>query len=491
MSVIGEYIHLTAAGYNEYGVYRKTKDKAKFDFATATNIEIGKTQKSIKHGINVTNLETELNQFFINRQNKTSSNSDVEIFNAIKTQLDEQFRRVGQITDTGDVRNTEEILNKSIAGLTETIKRNNKQRLNPSLVKDKINRLNNIMTELARKNEQGLTLEEVQSQTRELETLYRDLYGSLSKSVSIPNGTKGILKKEATLKDKINKLIKLYAAYPPINLEKGEFMEYLVAYIGGRMNKMAIQEITANMEDLKIGGKNETFKMNPELFGVLKEGAVNEYDTILLDKAIEIQQSQYKVDVIVKLNGNDVNASVKNVKFDSIGKGYIHTVSGSNLLFYLQDIAPDLVNHYLNLNAAHNTKTYIEHLKSKDKINNSERNDSRRAMQIIIAARSLTGNVLGRKTADIFIVNDNTTGKVRIITMEKLVNAINSAKSFGKLSVNIDNKSIYSDSYKFINDRDSSDITGIKRISKLINSLRKIKLETGISKNFFIDAYNE
>jgi hypothetical protein len=481
MGLIGDYIHLTAAGYNMYGIYRKQKEGS-FNFQQAKTTELNNIKGKIKTGVDVQSMEDELNNFFTDIDSNNPSINATAIFNEVVSQLQSQFNNtLGNITSTGDITMSQQMKNNAISQLQKHAVQNSKnQRLRPEEVKAKVNQLQQVLQNLVNSTESGThtTALQLAQELKEIRRQADDLYGRLVNADKIPRGTKNVLEKEKNLKNKINNAITAYAAYPALALQKGEFFEYLVPYVVGTANGLGFNEIRESMNDIKIGGKNENVSIQTENFGIVEQ-AENGSQTIHsfnFDKdVLSVKSSQGKIDVILELNGENIGASLKNINLSKKGS-WIHTVSGSNLLFFLQDIHPDFVNHYININAAHT---------GKGSISSSLRTESRQAMKSVLAAKAITGATAGRQAADVFIINDNKTGKVRIVTMEKIVNSLNKLKDLSEVSVQLNNKNIMEQNL-FINKSVSNDDRlGVQRISALLNSLRQIKLSSSISGTLF------
>lgn len=77
----------------------------------------------------------------------------------------------------------------------------------------------------------------------------------------------------------------------------------------------------------------------------------------------------------------------------------------------LQDEDNDFVNHYLNIVASHEDGVKI----------NADITGAHNAIKYTILFKALTGETYLRQGADTFVVNDNTTGKVRVYDMNALI----------------------------------------------------------------------
>ena len=491
MSAIGDYIHLTAAGYNKYGIMRnsKTENNSSFYFPSARDKELKKIKASLKDSVNIQKMETQLNNFFTETRNGEQSEITQNVLNAVLEQMNEKFNKtLGNISvGTGDITVTKEMRDNAISQLKTFATKSGAKRLSPSQVKNKVDQLQQVLNKL--QGVENTQAEELEQMLKNIELQMKNLYGEIIDTEKIPKGTKAVLNKEKNLKSQINKAIKAYAASPAVALQKGDFFEFLVPYVLGTANEYSIKEITDMMNDLKVGGHSEDMTIKEENFGIVDdEGEIQRFD--FDEDVLEIKKSQGKIDVNIIFNNDNIGASLKNINL-SKKYGWIHTVSGSNLLFFLQDIEPVFVNHYLNLNAQHSSSK-MKNEKGNDKINITLREQSRLAMRSVLAAKALTGTTFGRKGADIFIVNDNKKGKVRIVNMSSIIDALNTAKKSIGVSVKLDKGEMVEKQPLFLNRSVAeTDTLGKLRISKLLNSLRYIELSSSIKNSFFISVHNK
>lgn len=471
--LIGDYIHYTANGYNEYGIYRKQKSSPVTNFSDFANAEIDKIKCK---EVNTTQLEQELNSFFSNAQNGNLTKDQKAAQRAVMRQMNKEFGdKLGNITTTGDVTMSEQQKAKSIGKISDVAKKD-RSSLNPKKIMNKIHKLEKTLAflenEVGNESTEYNTLKTgLNAAKQEAESLYRDfIYDN-----TIPDSAKAEIERENNIIDKLNSLIKTYAAMPAISLQKGEYFEFLVSYLQGVMNGISIREITKAMKEIKTGGKTEEMKIDDSFFGIKGDEKDELYRINFSENTdMTIKKSQGKVDIIVDVEDQKIGASLKNVNL-SKEHAWIHTVSGSNLLYFLQDMAPDFVNHFLNLNAAHKRNT--------GEINETAKQNSRQAMKRVLAAKALSGATYGRKQADLFIVNNNQTGKVQIFSMGKLTQALKNAK-LESFSVKVGGKSI-NDLNQFENKSVSDDdALGVQRISRLLSSLRKLKLDAGLQASF-------
>ena len=106
----------------------------------------------------------------------------------------------------------------------------------------------------------------------------------------------------------------------------------------------------------------------------------------------------------------------------------VHILSGSSLLYLLQDENGDFVNHYFNIIATHEDHKNI----------NADIEGAHEAMRYTLLFKALTGQTFGRTGATLFLVNDNTkNGGVHIFDIKGLINkASDNLEAFTNITAN-------------------------------------------------------
>lgn len=203
--------------------------------------------------------------------------------------------------------------------------------------------------------------------------------------------------------------------------------------------------------------------------------------------------TQGKVDVIIQANSNsnigntiDLRISAKNVDL-KLSHGWIHVVSGTSLLALLESESDDYVNHYINIFAQHLDKTADAQL-------NKIRQDYTKLTNFLIAMKALTGEVtriskngaLVDDSANVFVVNDSSTGKFHIYSMssikaklmEKYIRSSSSELSGGRNVISIK----YSQS-RFKNDYVEGNPDSAKwiRVSNVLSDVHATKVSASIN----------
>lgn len=196
-----------------------------------------------------------------------------------------------------------------------------------------------------------------------------------------------------------------------------------------------------------------------------KKGAINSFT----DYEINLGTTQDKLDVVMNWNGDKLMVSAKNYKLKD-NSALIHLVSGTSLLYMIQNEDVDFVNHWLN--------TITTNGKS-DRIAKNYLQAAHTAMKITLFAKALTGQGLNRTgVADTFVVNNRSKKHIYVWNMKDVFDAcINNLDSikFKNYPETISNNWVGSG--KRIPSRTNAD----QRISNLIAKLHTYKLSVSIS----------
>lgn len=495
MGAIGEYVHLTAYGYNHYGIYRWGHEHGStdYDFDGAKKRELDKVRRNVANPTvsSLQDLENTINGFFSRVQNGQATINDTQIMSAVTKQMSQQFNKLGHLNfNTGNVENTQYLKDTSMRQIKELSKKSGKV-YSIQHLQNKIKQLESVREKLGK----GIRSGDIVNSHKldgELQQLKQQIIQFENELLADPAAKDVLLspnnKDMANFINNFNKVIKEYAAIPPIALEKGEFFEYLAPYILGVSQNKAVDTITKEIDSLKVGKQlNEQIHYSPSSFALISKTNDNkyEYHSIPFDKDIlrvENQPVQGKIDIFVDLNGEKVGASLKNYNLSSTNTAfnYITLVSNTNLLYILQDLGSIFVNHYLNLNAQHRTARN----NVREKIDESKRKESLDALRAIILAKGLTGNMYKRNSADLFILNDNQTGKTRVYSMRGLIDKIEQF-GYGSSSVKIGQKPIMNQNLFVNSSLSDDDRLGMMRISALINSLHKLQVHAALEKSWF------
>lgn len=203
-----------------------------------------------------------------------------------------------------------------------------------------------------------------------------------------------------------------------VNLQKGTLFEHLIAVAPAAARLEAGDALEDHQKGQVKGFERDKITIDFNKNNFTKDINLNSLNQKI--KGYKLSNyimesygySQGKLDVEVVQGGQTVPISAKNVNLSS---GYdVHIVSGTSLLYLLQDEDSDFVNNYFNAIAKHKDNTTIKNL-----------NYAHEAAKMTILFKALTGKTFGRDSdAEVFVINDNKTGKVKVYDMKDLLNKI-------------------------------------------------------------------
>lgn len=208
------------------------------------------------------------------------------------------------------------------------------------------------------------------------------------------------------------------------NLQKGTLFEYMIAVaplVGKNVTATAIQQALLNV--VGTSGKSSVvfdpkdFDANVDLESVLGSSYQLNDNLYVANHA-----TQDKVDVQLQMSpGRTVNISAKNINLTGVNARGVHLVSGTSLLAGFASLGNnELVTHYLNQHAfgAAGMSYYAKGNMS------TIYNDTADILKLSLVQKALQGYKKGVATADVFIINDNLTGTIKIFNMSDLLEKI-------------------------------------------------------------------
>lgn len=493
MSAIGDYIHYTASGYEKHGI---TKDGnfVAYNYAIMKNNIMKRINSSQLTSKDKEQLQKALNNIL--SDNDKSGSVESKIRTEIQNILEEQFMEtLGKIDwETGNIS----------AASVQTSKEGTKSKITTDANQDSI-QLKTILSRIralegirdnlgtsAKKTELTQKIQEIYVQLNYILTNGKKI-GKLTelKNTKLEGMTNNKLisinslgENEDNLITKINTLMKAYAATPAINLQKGTLFEYVIALAPAIARVNAGENLEDVLNELKqsvVGDARSQIEINFDKNDFTKDIDINQLslknyavsDGIGGRTAIAYNASQEKIDIILSWNGKYIPISAKNIKLNS---GYdVHILSGSSLLYLIQDESPDFVNHYFNIVAEHGSFVNGEPINNSDKINQNYQ-AAHEAMKYILFFKAISGQTYGRQGAEIFLVNDNSQeGGIRILEIADIVQkAVDNLDKFAIITSNgeaIENISIK-------NNWSSSGYS--ERITNFINSVHQQKISASI-----------
>lgn len=466
MGAIGNYIHYHAENYDRYGI-NTVQSKKLYSYKSQKENILKKARQKLKK-FDIKTFDKGLNEIF---GSEVKSQAVLDVRQAVEEQLEKRFGETLQTIDwtTGDVKFKGDGL------ITSKYKpskdKNNNIILDYNKIKSKIDILNQIRQSFLKEIMDSEGLENYQKLNdilQKIEKIMKELVIDIDKGMNNKGIEKQFRKQKYSEKEALvrylNEAISEYAAYPAISLQKGDLFEYVVGYAPHVAFNTAIESLNNNINEIVVGTSGRfTNIINPKFFS----------KDIIFDKDLtqSIGASQGKIDVSFKWKGQK-NMSIKNINFK---KKYatIHLLSGSPLLFMIQDEDSDFVNHFLNVNSTMPRK--YEYGLKKSLVNEE--------MKLALFYKALTGDVYKKKMANIFIVNDNSTGKVRTYSMIDIIEK--ASKNIDAVTVQVGGTNITYKDFRLLSKYNQKD-TPEQRINKILNVAHSKKVHSSMSVNFLL-----
>ena len=473
MSAIGNYIHYTAKGYEEHGITRKgtfqtwrNQRNEIIRKAAALRTSLTPSDREELEGVLNSLLRPAADDSMVAKARKEVEKIMIENFESSAKKIN---------WDTGDI---DWALKRSDT-LSTLHRHRSEGRLKIDLEEmlNKVNKLIEIIDKKAKVESNGdaLSLE-----CKRLARLARQIKDRIDDDLKKDGWVYGLTNSKKILTDDqiikyLNSLIETYAAHPAINLQKGTAFEAMIAMAPYVAQGMAAEEAAKQIK----GSLTEEVIIEPSNFSsdyVSFNGFNNDYN-IKTTGSI----SQGKVDVELTWNNKIAKISAKNV---NLGNPYaqIHILSGSSLMFLIQDMDHDYVNHFLNLQVEHSV------LKSKDEYQKVSKNyfgDKRKLimqeMKLYLFYKALTGDNYKRKAADLFVINDNSKGEVYVYSIEDIINKIiYNERTLAQISVTNQEGINIMNLPLFKNDRVTGDATGQQRITSVLAQVHATKISASL-----------
>lgn len=434
MSVIGNYIHYSMANYNKYGITKQgSKGGVSIDAAYNSQkkdiMDRLKKNKSFFTKKDLEEMSTTITSFMQNMPKQAK--------NIILDDLAEHYSNV--IIE--GINKNEELLNWE-KGAVNPKKLNTQYSIGKSRKKDDLykdiqditNRINKIEKIFIEKfNGKKNIPKDIKSALYALKREYTDTVGkaiSTFKNYKFTSQTRKINVKEDNipkLRRMLNDLIEEYAKYPNIVGIEGQAFEDIIALALNKTIEESDKAIDKTINDALKAVQGFSMKTGAQQYGADKFIKMIGEDTFL--EGTYNQRS--KIDVLLKWKGKDAKISAKNISFSD--HTWIKVVEGTPLLFLMQTLDTNFVNHWINLHAIHKDK--------EEKTYNTTAIDD--LMKISLFYEGISGDVYGSNKKDqinLIIVNDKKTGRVIVKDLSSMLDNI--IKQANQLSVKANNKSI-------------------------------------------------
>lgn len=467
MSAIGDYVHFMTSNYVKYG-----------------------TGKFGHKNFHLTSFENYKKQRLKNIT-KVSPNTINQLEMRLKENSDQQINADGQAVNTEIQKRIDyiyEILEETTS--TEALKKfleNNIAKSSNQLIQGKMSTTSEIKALREKVKEfVGLLKMFKESTTMKTDTFQRRAERLITLYNEITNSTETMIsEQDISTRNKKSVIGKLQTEIVNNGFNttqaalRGAFGELLVASCGDIV-KGKTKEVAKNLIESAVqGSERSNIEISKDVFGDLDISQIKSFSKVLDDgSTLSFGSSQDKVDVKITVKHENVLASVKNynlLEWEGLQKWGIHLQTVNLLYALLAMIDSGYTNHWLNLHAANIQPVNISGI-SQDEVDEGVR------FEVLYEAFA-SGNPLksNSEDANVFVIMDSKTGKLKVIdTKEVLNNDLLRKKSF---KISHENNIT---SPKIINKKIIGDNGADIRIENILNQIHRLK----VSVSYNVDSIN-
>lgn len=442
-SRIGNYVHLHAENYTKYGIHMKQDGPSLLSSSmindSIRNLKSSFALSSKAYG-NFEELETRLNWLM-----KPPANGSGAYLNSgfNKQMFDEAwsvFQEVIQESFNTEVPPRIERELGTIEGIympgVHRIKTKDTQKtVATSKIINGITAIQNVINKASAEagySDGDITI--LNQLGKELETALNHYIETTNSELSIAGAPKRLsIDKAQPFIDIINKAVAYSTGVA--NAQRGDMWEDMIA-VAGLIGKYSTREALKNamvnaISGSVLGAERSPVVFNGDLFSEdAKMGDILGSTYQQKDGAFwySRHQTQNKVDVEIGWNGSDINVSAKNVALSGPNSNQIKIVESMSLLMGLGNLGnPGLATHYINQHSFSGAGDSMYY-------------ETAQLVKISLVEQGLRGYKMGNSKADVFIINDNVSGRAVIVPMarllEKIVDAFPDIEQFTSFSAN-------------------------------------------------------
>lgn len=464
MSAIGEYIHLTAKGYNESGTNRPhaAAGISPTQAAAAQRQKITEQMKTYsKVGKNTTKkIEKEMNELITTLG--TDSNQEIS---DDETKLQEYLvNQIGQeIAQLSNINFNNLSTTYTPAPVSKLANNFYKSKGWKDRLTTKVNEFNNALKQLEylQQAKGGTNSTQVEQLIKKLDKLINETYEKTYQHLTEAGYYTGARSKTVrNMINKLNVLIKEYNSIPIVDNTDNRLLKGIVQQIPNVSEYVAINALK---EGLDTKSKNITITtQNPQ--------QTNINTTIDLGELQEvINSNKESIEIQFKWKSRTYQAKVNNIKLRSGFYQFINVDSTSSLYDVLADGDTEFTNHYYNIFTQH----------QDGQINVVGMRSEYNSILKLMAIYRAFDKIKEKDKIFIFTETDGKNSKARVVSIHDILdNVINGNDKL--TSVMTGNESI-PQANLLSNKKVPNNITGNTRIGKVLADARARKLRAGLS----------
>jgi hypothetical protein len=431
MAALDNYIHLTAAGYKNFG-------SAKYGESSEPFIDSYKAQKEkIRQAVNAlpkVNQET-LHILEERMKNEKQSNEIQQIAkdrNTFKNGQEELSKRIldaisQKININSNIFNQTSVSKNDVESsiTASSLNQLSEARKTLDLIYDRIN--------YYQKSPNQKTLDTI---AQHIKTFYSQLgiveNSSAYKALYPTNLSVDGINSPNSLKTDLYRVLKgLSLAETNYTAMKGEFGEMTVLAAGEKIKNLTGEALKKALEEgLEQGGLSRTSYQLTDEF--ISQGVATEYQKTTGINLYTVHTTQNKVDCTIEVNEDVLNASVKNYTTNN-GKATTH-LQNFGLIYTLADTAEKFGVHWINLHS-------LKDVNATDKSNADEVLSETLRYEALVQGNPLKASGGGENPlADTFVVMDPKNGIFKAMSTSDI---LENKKSFFVIDPLLSNISAY------------------------------------------------
>ena len=476
MSAIGDYVHYSAAGYKQHGITLRG------DADDGASVFNNQRQKIIDSQIKqqaFTAAERKELEDAITKLMRPSNNDDIQALDELWEALIKEFEKEFDNDIAGEISRQTANIGYSYKGGVRKIQKSKGGNIRYSTILRRVGQINNYIQKISdgasNKEELINDVENIYQLVSELSgetraNLQATGYNIETKKATGQTTVRGKMYTWDEAESVITAINKLAAkSMGAANLQKGTLFEYIIAVAplvgqGEALQKLQefISKVVGTSDRSSVTFDSKDFSAAVDLQKVL--GTNYTYD--VSDKLYSTTGvHQNKVDVELGFKNKTVGVSAKNI---NLRAGHdIHLLSGASMLSILANSGNDYANHYLNVVATHGNNALGSVLNLA--------HESFKISALLMAFEGYRNSLSGK--ANVFVINDNTTGKVRVYNIADLI--VSATSELNSYTVTANGNSV--DSIQLRNEWNDDGYPG--RITDLLASVHAQKISVALSPN--------
>lgn len=499
MAKIGDYIHYHVQNYRELGLAyneaEKDSSNVAYNFVDKRQQIVKNIEKYPKRKA-LLKLEEDINKLFGNSKDKNLSENEEKNIKLIWEKAEQRLAKEYNTAlekinrETGDIEKikTSDIQQAIDGSISKISIKKDQKTVEIATLNKRLQSLEHLL------NTGVFGVKKQQELQDSLNSIYADILAAQEiimkdenfkdisevESINLKNGGESIVKQ-------INNMISTYVKVPDLNLQKGSLFEFLLAYVQGIGKKNLQDSFLETFNKSVKGGDRVEVLLDPSFFSDdIDFSSLSKKNVEIGSKTyLSLGTSQQKIDVEINSKNRNVKPLKISAKNVNLFSGYdVHLVEATPLLTLIQNENVNFVNHYLNVIA--------EHSGDSEKDDLSQIKSAHETMKVLLLYKALSGDVLGRDAANVFVYNNNKTGQVKVVDISEMVKgAIKDTNNFSVTSGGND-LSIIRFSNQFVKSESFKDMSAARaRAANLVLSLHQYKIVVGLKPSFLLSKFDK